>query len=373
MRYYLIAGEASGDLHASNLMKELKRADQSAVFRCWGGDLMQQQGGELVKHYRDLAYMGFAEVVAHLPVIMRNFKLCESDLLRFKPDVLILVDYPGFNLRIAKFAAQHALRVFYYISPQLWAWNASRVKKVKAFVEKMFVILPFEQEFYARYNYHVDYSGHPLLDVINERMSFTERKQFLEKNQLTDKPIVALLPGSRKMEIGKMLKEMLSVRSAFPQKQFVVAAAPAIPSRFYEQLIGEAGVRVLTGQTYNLLRYAAAALVTSGTATLETALMGVPQVVCYKGSPISYLVAKHVVKVKYISLVNLITDKLLVAELIQNKLNPKELEHELRKILEDEKTRSAITLGYELLKQKLGGPGAAERTARKMLQYLQKK
>jgi lipid-A-disaccharide synthase len=236
----------------------------------------------------------------------------------------------------------------------------------------MFVILPFEQQFYARHNYQVEYAGHPLLDIINDRMNFTERNLFLEKNHLSDKPIVALLPGSRKMEIGKMLKEMLSVKSAFPQTQFVVAGAPAIPTRFYEQFIGETGAGLVSGQTYDLLRYASAALVTSGTATLETALMGVPQVVCYKGNPLSYLVARHLVRVKYISLVNLITDKPLVAELIQDKLNPNELEHELRKILEDEKSRSDIIKGYELLKKKLGGPGAAERTALMMVQYLQK-
>lgn len=370
MRYYIIAGEASGDLHASNLMMELKRADPGALFRCWGGDLMQQQGGTLVKHYRDLAYMGFAEVVSHLPVILGNFRFCEADLVAFNPDVLILVDYPGFNLRMAKFASNHRIRVFYYISPQLWAWNTSRVKKVRAYVDKMFVILPFEKEFYKQFNYPVDYVGHPLLDVIHDGITAGVREVFFERNKLENKPIIALLPGSRKMEIAKMLREMLSVKDAFPDYQFLIAGAPSIEPSFYEQFTGPDGIKLVSGQTYDLLRHSAAALVTSGTATLETALIGVPQVVCYKGNSLSYLVARRIVKVKYISLVNLIADELLVAELIQNELTPVNLERELSKILVDQDERQHMFDGYIRLKQKLGGPGAAKRTAGLMVQYL---
>ena len=373
MRYYLIAGEASGDLHAANLMKEIRVADHEARFRYWGGDLMQQQGGDLVKHYRDLAFMGFTEVLYHLPVILRNFRFCEADILAHRPDVLILIDYPGFNLRMAKFAFQHGIRVFYYISPQLWAWNSSRVKKVKAWVHRMFVILPFEKDFYAGYHLPVDYVGHPLLDVIHDTMQLSRREDFLAKNSLDDRPIVALLPGSRKMEIGNMLNVMLSVKQEFAGYQFVIAGAPSIPPVFYEQFARDSGARFVTGQTYDLLHHARAALVTSGTATLETAMMGVPQVVCYKGNPVSYMVARLVVKIKYISLVNLIAGRPLVTELIQQTLNPVNLVQELRLILEDEGRRREIEEGYLQLKQQLGGAGASRRTAALMVQYLMEK
>ncbi len=373
MRYYVIAGEASGDLHASNLMKELKESDPGAQFRCWGGNLMQQQGGELVKHYRDLAFMGFAEVVSHLPDILRNFRFCKSDLVAFKPDVLLLIDYPGFNLRMAKFASEQGIRVFYYISPQLWAWHSSRVKKVKACVDKMFVILPFEKEFYARFNYPVDFVGHPLLDVIYKGMELNSRASFLDRNHLEDQPIIALLPGSRKMEIGKMLTEMLSVKEAFPGYQFVIAGAPSIEADFYGKYTDKAGIQLVKGQTYDLLSHSSAALVTSGTATLETALFGIPQVVCYKGNALSYMVARRIVNVNYISLVNLIANKPVVTELIQDELSPENLERTLRQVLDDENIRQGILAGYEDVKQKLGGPGAAKRTAGLMVQYLREK
>lgn len=372
MRYYIIAGEASGDLHASNLMKGLKKADPDAQFRCWGGDLMQAQGGELVKHYRNLAFMGFTEVLAHLPVILRNFRFCEKDILQYHPDVVILVDYPGFNLRMAHFASRKGIRVFYYISPQLWAWHQSRVKKIKADVDRMFVILPFEKEFYARHNYPVDYLGHPLLDVINEGQHLKNRAEFIRENNLPDKPIIALLPGSRKMEIRKMLGNMLSVKDRFPEYQFVVAAAPSVSPDFYQQLKSDMDVQLVTGQTYDLLRNATAALVASGTATLETALLGVPQVVCYKGNQLSYLLAKKIVKVPYISLVNLVLNRPLVTELIQHALTPDNLAGELQALLSDTGRRETMVAGYSHLREMLGGTGTSDRVAEHMVQYLLK-
>jgi lipid-A-disaccharide synthase len=370
MRYYLIAGEASGDLHASNLIKELALQDPAATFRCWGGDLMERQGAVLVKHYRDLAYMGLLEVVTHLPAILKNFRICEKDLLACHPDVLILVDYPGFNLRMAKFAKQHGIRVFYYISPQLWAWHSSRVKSIKKWVDKMFVILPFEQAFYARYNYKVDFQGHPLLDVINDEMKAPDRKEFLDVNSLPDLPVIALLPGSRKMEIEKMLKIMISVRSSFPDYQFLIAGAPSIRSDFYADIIKETDIRLIANQTYHLLFHAEAALVTSGTATLETALIGIPQVVCYRGNWLSYLIARRLVHVKYISLVNLICGKMVVPELIQKELNRQNLVNMLNSILTPGAGRDTIKEGYHELKRQLGGRGASARVARLMIQYL---
>jgi lipid-A-disaccharide synthase len=373
MRYYIIAGEASGDLHASNMMRELKSQDPDAVFRCWGGDMMQRQGAELVKHYRDLAFMGFLEVVSHLPTILKNFHFCEHDLLAFHPDVLILVDYPGFNLRMARFATRNGIRVFYYISPQLWAWRSSRVKSVQKWVEKMFVILPFEKEFYARYDYHVDFVGHPLLDVINEQMHLKSRREFLADNELPDLKMIALLPGSRKMEIEKMLRMMTSVISSFPGYQFVIAAAPSVPAGFYARILKGKEVRLVMNQTYDLLSHSSAALVASGTATLETALMDVPQVVCYKGNRISYLIAKQLVHVSYISLVNLISGKMLVPELIQSELNQKNLVKALSAILENGDERQSMIGGYHSLKHDLGGSGASARVARLMIQYLGQK
>jgi lipid-A-disaccharide synthase len=373
MRYYIIAGEASGDLHASNLIKELKQRDPGALIRAWGGDLMEKAGAVLVKHYRDLAFMGFLEVILHLRTIKRNLRFCKTDLLEFQPDVLILVDYPGFNLRMAKYAAEQGIRVFYYISPQLWAWRASRVKIVRNYVEHMFVILPFEKEFYNRYHYPVDFVGHPLLDVIQETLPASEPDTFKRDLGLSQKPVVALLPGSRKMEIRKMLKVMLSAAPSFPGYQFVVAAAPSIPDQVYESIIGTTGVRVVRDHTYDLLARSAAALVTSGTATLETALLGVPQVVCYRANSLSYLIARQVVQVKFISLVNLIADRQVVTELIQRHLTRENIILELRRILEQGDTRDEIRAGYTSLRSQLGGPGASGRAAGLMVQYLSKK
>ena len=372
MRYYIIAGEASGDLHASNLMKELRKKDPAAAFRCWGGDLMKAQGGELVRHYRDLAFMGFFEVLAHLRTITRNIRFCKQDILVYHPDVLILVDYPGFNLRISRFAHKQGIRVFYYISPQLWAWRSSRVHAIKKNVDRMFVILPFEKEFYARYDYEVDFIGHPLLDVITGETIHQDREAFLEKNHLSDKPIVALLPGSRRQEIRLMLEAMLKMVPLFSEYQFVIAGAPSIPTEYYSSIPAGTSVSVITGQTYDLLSCSVAALVTSGTATLETALMGIPQVVCYKGNFFSYLLARLVIRVKFISLVNLIMDKEIIRELVQKDLNTNNLSRELKRILDTDE-RKEITMAYTGLREKLGGEGASAKAANLMIQYLNEK
>ena len=371
MKYYIIAGEASGDLHASNLIKELNKLDTHALFRCWGGDLMAEQGADIVRHYRDLAFMGFFEVLAHLNTITNNIRFCKKDILEFRRDVLILVDYPGFNLKISRFAHKHGIRVFYYISPQLWAWRSSRVKKIKKFVDRMFVILPFEKDFYARYGYEVDFIGHPLLDVINGDTVHPGRQTFLELNHLPDKPLVALLPGSRSQEIRLMLDVMLKIVPSFGAYHFVLAGAPSISPDFYSGITAGTSVTVITGQTYDLLYHSEAALVTSGTATLETALMGIPQVVCYKGNFFSYLVAKAVIRVKYISLVNLVMDKEIIRELIQEDLTSQNLRDELKKILEG-RERQEIIQAYSGLREKLGGRGASAKGAGLMIQYLKK-
>lgn len=364
MNYYIIAGEASGDLHASNLMKELKNADAKAQFRCWGGDLMKEQGATIVKHYRDLAFMGFTEVLMNLRTIFKNIDLCKKDISQNKPDVLILVDYPGFNLRIAEYAKTIGIKIFYYISPQVWAWKESRVHKIKRIVDKMFVILPFEKEFYQRYNYQVDFVGHPLLDAVQQ---FSMQDNSLSLN--LSKPIVALLPGSRKQEIATILPLMLSMQKHYPDFQFVIAGAPSQHKEFYQTFIRKADVKIVFNQTYQLLQKAEAALVTSGTATLEAALFGVPEVVCYKGGAISYSIAKKLVKVKYISLVNLIMDKEIVKELIQNELNETNLKIELDKLFNSNSRKNMLN-DYAALKTKLGGSGASKKTAELMFSYL---
>ena len=363
MRYYIIAGEASGDLHASNLMKELKKLDPEADFRCWGGDLMVQQGGELVRHYRDLAFMGFVDVAMNIRTVIKNIKTCKKDLLAYDPDVLILIDYPGFNMRIAEFASSKGMKVIYYISPQVWAWKKSRVYKIKKVVDKMFVILPFEKAFYARYDYPVEFVGHPLLDAINDTKKYQPEKEFRRRNLLSEKPVIALLAGSRKQEISRMLPVMLNIVSDFPDYQFVVAGAPSIDESFYRRMMNKSNVILTAGETSNLLHHAHAALVTSGTATLEVALYNVPQVVCYKGDFVSYTIARKIVNVKYISLVNLIMDREIVTELIQQDFNEENLRTELNKIL-TETTRKKMLVEYQELKEKLGGKGASARTAK---------
>lgn len=361
MKYYIIAGEASGDLHGSNLMKELKRVDPDFEFRFWGGDLMQVQAGKPVKHYRDLAFMGFSEVLMNLRTILGNIRFCKKDIQQWQPDAVILIDYPGFNMRIGDFAKSLGIKVYYYISPQIWAWKTGRVHQIKKFVDRMFVILPFEKDFYKKYDFEVDFVGHPLLDALKD-LPDLDAESFRKENGLDDRRIIALLPGSRQQEIKIKLPIMKSVVNNFPEYQFVVAAAPSLNIDFYHQIGGD-DLKILTGRTYDLIRMSEAALVTSGTATLETALLNTPEVVCYKGGRISYEIGKRVVKfVKFISLVNLIMDREVVRELIQNELNPKNLKDELQKIL-NEPCRSRILKEYEELRKKLGGAGASQRTA----------
>ncbi|UZT95909.1 lipid-A-disaccharide synthase [Chryseobacterium fluminis] len=365
MKYYIIAGEASGDLHGSNLIKALKQKDSHAEFRFWGGDLMAAQGGIMVKHYKDLAFMGFLEVAKNLRTILNNIKFCKEDIRNHRPDILILVDYPGFNLRIAKFAKELGIKVIYYISPQLWAWKEGRVEVIRKYVDEMMVILPFEEDFYKKHGVHSHFVGHPLLDAISD-LKDINIENFKSENRLNEKEIIALLPGSRKQEVEKMLDIMLSVRPYFKEYQFVIAGAPSLPKEFYQKYTDE-NVHFVSNRTYDLLRCSKAALVTSGTATLETALLNIPEVVCYRGSKISYAIAKRLVKnISYISLVNLIMDREVVKELIQNNLNTKNLVEELRKIIDGEK-RIGILKEYELLRQKLGGSGASEKAAEVIL------
>lgn len=358
MKYYIIAGEASGDLHGSNLIRELRLLDSTASIRCWGGDKMQEAGGDLVKHYRDLAFMGFAEVLMNLRTIFRNLAFCKEDILQFKPDTLILIDYPGFNLRIAKWARRQGIKVVYYISPQVWAWKENRVKMMKECIDKMLVILPFEKDYYKnKWNWEVEYVGHPLVEVVDQRIAAGTGQP------LAGKPVIALLPGSRKQEIIKKLPVMLEVSRLFPDYQFVVAKAPGMDESFYDNMLqAYPNVTYTQNATYELLLQSAAALVTSGTATLETALFGVPEVVCYKGSPVSYAIAKRVIKVKFISLVNLIMDRLVVKELIQHDLTAAHLNRELNDILHNETRRAQLSRDYAALKQllSLGGRASAK-------------
>ena len=363
MKYYIIAGEASGDLHGSNLMKALKQQDVNANFRFWGGDLMHNESKDIVKHYRDLAFMGFLEVIMNLRTISKNLNFCKQDIAQFKPDVIIFIDYPGFNLRIAKWAKKNNFKTHYYISPQIWAWKENRIHDIKRDVDKMYVILPFEKTFYEdKHNYPVEFVGHPLIDAIAGRVQVDEY-EFRKQYALDDKPIIALLPGSRKQEISKMLTVMLSLVNDFPKYQFVIAGAPSQDFQFYEPFINNPNVHFIANKTYDLLSVSLAALVTSGTATLETAIFKIPQVVCYKGSWISYQIGKRLVDLKYISLVNLIMDKEVVTELIQDQFNQKNLKAELSSILNPDH-RTKIFSAYYDLEKKLGGKGASEKTAK---------
>ncbi len=364
MRYYIIAGEASGDLHGSNLIKALHRQDAHADIRCWGGNKMQAAGATLVKHYRELAFMGFVEVITHLPTIFKNITFCKADIAQYKPDVLVLIDYPGFNLRIAKWAKEQGIKVAYYISPQVWAWKEKRVVQIKRDVDRMIVILPFEKDFYKKWNYDVAYVGHPLIEVVNE-----EKCKPIQQ-QLADKPLVAILPGSRSQEIKAKLPVMLQMVQHFPQYSFVIAQAPSQPDELYKDMIGSAPVTLVKGGTYNLLRQAKAALVTSGTATLETALFAVPEVVCYKGNALSFWLAKKLVKVKYISLVNLIMDKPVIKELIQDELNETNLKAELSRLLEDNAYKAAMRKDYAELWHKLGNSHASDGAAAEIISLI---
>ena len=362
MKYYIIAGEASGDLHGSNLIKELKKLDASATIRCWGGDKMQAAGGELVKHYRELAFMGFWEVIKNIFTILRNIKFCKKDIEDFQPDTLILIDYPGFNLRIANWAKQKGLRIIYYISPQVWAWKENRVKMMKQCIDKMLVILPFEKKYFKeKWNWDVEYVGHPLVEEI-EKFKVESLKLKVGESpstfSLQPSTKIALLPGSRKQEILKKLPVMLEVSKNFPGYQFIVAKAPGLEESFYDELLSPfKNVSSVSGKTYDLLMKAKAALVTSGTATLETALFGVPEVVCYKGSWLSYQIGKRLVKVKFISLVNLIMDKPVVKELIQDDMNSKNLRHELHELIKNEERIAELKKDYASLKNMLSEKG----------------
>ena len=356
MKYYIIAGEASGDLHGSNLIKELRKKDAAANIRCWGGNKMENAGAVLVKHYRDLAFMGFTEVIKNLPTIFKNLAFCKKDITAFKPDTLILIDYPGFNMRIAKWAHQQKIKVVYYISPQIWAWKENRVYAIKRDVDKMLVILPFEKDFYKKFNVEVEYVGHPLAEVIS---NFNRDNPDIEKEK-----IIAVLPGSRKQEILIKLPIMLQVADYFPDYKFIVAKAPGLEDSFYEELLQPyKNVSSVTDQTYNLLAKSTAAMVTSGTATLETALFKVPQIICYKGGKVSYEIAKRLIKIKYIGLVNLIMNKEVVKELIQDELNVENITAELKNLLEEEQKINTIKKDYDSLFNLLQGSGNASANA----------
>mgnify|MGYP003633983962 CR=1 FL=1 len=370
MKYYIIAGEASGDLHGSNLIKALKIKDANANVRCWGGDLMQEAGGTLAKHYKELAFMGFLEVLMNIGTIFKNIAFCKNDIKQFNPDVIIFIDYSGFNLRIAKWAKKENFKTCYYIAPQIWASREGRIEKIKSTIDEMYVTLPFEKKFYEeKHGFPVNFVGHPLIDAIYNTPKIDELSFKTTYDLDKNKPIIALLPGSRKQEVSKMLTIMLSVVSNFPEYQFVIAGAPSLDLDFYKPFLKNSQIKLIANKTYSLLQVAHAALVTSGTATLETALFKVPQVVCYKGNWISYQIAKRIITLKYISLVNLIMDQEVVKELIQDELNTKNLSTVLKNILTPEK-RISLLKSYNELEQKLGGKGASEKTASLIIRRL---
>jgi len=371
MKYYVIAGEASGDLHGSNLIKAIKERDFNSEFRVWGGDLMKRESNTLVKHYKETAYMGFLDVFMHLPSIWSNMRFCKKDILAYRPDALILIDYAGFNLRIAEFAKKEGIKVIWYIAPKVWAWKKSRIKKLKAYVDQLLVIFPFEKEFFAQNGLDVDFPGNPLLDVteqvLNRRSS---REVFINENGLDQRPIVALLPGSRMQEIKHHFPMMLKLSEMFPDYQFVVAAAPALEPKVFAQYMKNHSTALVYDKTYELLKHARAAVVTSGTATLETAFFGVPQLVCYRGDYFSYQIAKRLVDIKYISLVNLIADAPIIKEYIQNDMNLKNLSEELHRLLNDEVYIKEMKTAYAAIKEKSGGTGASSRAAGFILNFL---
>ena len=371
MKLYIIAGEASGDLHGSNLARQLRLHRSALELRGWGGDLMSEQGVHVVKHYRELAFMGFAEVLLNIRTILRNIRFCKEDILSFQPDALILIDYPGFNMRIARWAHEQRIPVLYYIAPQAWAWKENRVHAMKKYIDQLYVVLPFEEAFFAKHGIHSHYAGHPLLD--QPMGGDAERIEFLRRNKLSDKPIIALLPGSRKQEIRSMLPLMVAMQNDFPHFQFIVGGAPGQTPAFYSATMHSSAVPVIFGQTQALLKHASAGLITSGTATLEAGIYKLPQVVCYKGSAISYAIARRLVKIKYISLVNLILNRKAVTELIQHNFNTIQLKSELMRLLDDETVRQQIASDYRELHDQLGGAGASERTAIHMLKILEER
>lgn len=376
MKYYLIAGEASGDLHAANLMQAIKKQDAKAQFRFFGGDLMLAQGGVMVKHYREMAYMGFIAVIANLDKVLANMSLCKSDIKSYQPDAVILIDYPGFNLKIAKFVNSRLhIPVYYYISPKIWAWKEYRIKSIRKYVDKMLCILPFEVDFYKKHQYPVEYVGNPTVDELAVRPFANETfRTFVVDNHLGEMPIIALLAGSRRAEISANLPTMIEAASAFPGYQLVIAGAPGIDPGYYDQYITDKRVSIVFGKTYRLLQQARAALVTSGTATLETALLNVPQVVCFHmgGGPLVYGLFKRILHIRFVSLVNLIADKEVVRELLVHLFTPENVRRELRPLLDDTPQRAQMLDGYRLMAGKLGQPGAAEAAARSIVQQLKK-
>lgn len=365
MKYYIIAGEASGDLHASNLMKAIKAKDASAEFRFWGGDLMMAVGGDIVKHYKDMAFMGFWEVFKNLPTVLGNIRKCKNDILSHRPDVLVLVDYPGFNLRVAEFAKENGIKVVYYISPQIWAWKKGRIKKIKRCVDEMMVILPFEKDFYAKNGMDVHFVGHPLLDAVSRDLPDREDvKSFRKRHSFSDREIIAVLPGSRRQEVETILPQMLKAVKHFPQYDFVVSTVSWLDRSVYDKFLGDSNIQTVCDDTYPLLANSKAAVVASGTATLETAMIGVPQVVCYAGSEISYFVAKHLISgISYISLVNLIMDKPVVTELIQHDLNESRLVEELSDITENGNRIVEMKSDYRNMYSLLGDGSASANAA----------
>lgn len=368
MRYYIIAGEASGDLHGSNLIKAIKAKDPNAIIQCWGGDLMQAAGGKLVKHYRSLAFMGFVEVLMNLRTILSNIKFCKQDIANFKPDVLVCVDYPGFNLRIAKWAKTKGLKVIYFIAPQVWAWKENRVPQMRQSIDRLLCILPFEKQYFKdRWNWEVDYVGHPLMQVLADQKNLAHPLP-----QIEGKKIIALLPGSRKQEILKKLPVMLSVANAFPEYHFAIAQAPGLDDEWFSSLVPKTkNIHIVKANTYALLNHSNAALVTSGTATLETALLGVPEIVCYKGNPITLALAKRFVKIKFIALVNLIMNKEVVKELIQEELTTANLIEALKDLLDNPAKQAQIKEDYAALQKALyTGQNAAEVSAGIILEEL---
>ena len=373
MKYYIIAGEASGDLHGSNLVASIRQKDPGAKIRAWGGEKMRRNGANVVKNYHDLAFMGFVEVLMNLNTILKNFNICKKDITEFNPDALILIDYPGFNLKIAKWAKKKGFKVFYYISPQVWAWKRRRVYTIKKVVDKMLCILPFEKKFYDNYDVDCQFVGHPLLDEI-AKVEPVDKDKFYKANRLNPKKeLIALLPGSRKQEVSRMLTVMLDVVKMFPNYQFVIACAPSLPVSYYKKIIGEkSNVRLVLNRTYQLLQLSSAAIVTSGTATLETALLDVPEVVCYKANKISYLIARQVARVKYICLVNLIMDRLVVKELIQGDMTANSIRDELQSLLNSSKRQKKLLEDYEELKYVLGNAGASDRAAETIISYVKK-
>lgn len=374
MKYYIIAGEPSGDLHAANLMKELKVKDAEAEFRFWGGDLMKAVGGTMVKHYNETAFMGVFEVLANLKTIKHNFKVCKSDIIDYNPDVVILVDYPGFNLRMAEFAKKKGFKVYYYISPKLWAWNTKRVKKVKRSVDEMFSILPFEVNFYKKHGVHVNYIGNPIMDSIAQKHKAEETfDEFRKRNNLEDKPVIGMLAGSRKQELARILPDMLTMIEKFPEYQFVIAGAPSFTEKDYVEYIKSFNVKVLFDETYSILQHSKAAMVTSGTATLEAGLLNCPQVVCYKmwgGAFTDFMTKKVIMKVPFISLVNLILDKESVLELFQKTFSLEALENELQMLLSNDARRNEILSDYEELRKRTGEAGSSARAAEIMVKLL---